>query len=114
MTVEQAIQPKAKTESDTSTKEKSLPKLKSIKTKKPKLKIVKGRRRGRKPYPVIPFEQALRIGQGIADFGAGHPMRRTTLLEKLTLPVNQPTKDLITASGKYGLTEGAHDAEELS
>jgi len=45
-----------------------------------------GRRPGRKPYPVIPFEQALRIGQGIADFGAGHPMKRTTLLEKLGLP----------------------------
>lgn len=113
MTAEQAIQPKAKADSETSTKEKSPPKPKSIKTKERKLKIVKGRRRGRKPYPVIPFEQALRIGQGIADFGASHPMKRTTLLEKLTLPVNQATKDLITASGKYGLTEGTHDAEEI-
>jgi hypothetical protein len=51
------------------------------------------------------------VSEGIADFGAGHPMKRTTLLEKLTLPANQTTKDLITASGKYGLTEGAHDAE---
>ena len=72
-----------------------------------------GRRRGPKPYPVIPFEQALRIGQGISDFGAGHPMKRDTLLEKLELPINQPTKDLITASTKYGITTGAHDAPEL-
>jgi hypothetical protein len=72
-----------------------------------------GRRRGPKPYPVIPFEQALRIGQGISDFGAGHPMKRSTLLEKLGLPSNQTAKDLITASSKYGITIGGHDAPEL-
>jgi hypothetical protein len=72
-----------------------------------------GRRRGPKPYPVIPFEQALRIGQGISDFGAGHPMKRSTLLEKLGLPGNQTAKDLITASSKYGITIGGHDAPEL-
>jgi hypothetical protein len=110
---EQATQPKAKPEIGTSSKEKSAPKPKVTTITKAKLKVVKRRRRGRKPYPVIPFEQALRIGQGIADFGAGHPMKRTTLLEKLTLAANQTTKDLITASGKYGLTEGAHDAEEI-
>lgn len=72
------------------------------------------RRRGPKPYPVLPFEQALRIGQGISEFGAGHPMKRLTLLEKLELlPGNQTTRDLITASGKYGITTGGHDAEEL-
>ncbi len=83
--------------------------------KKPKAKSknASGRRRGRKPYPVIPFEQALRIGQGIADFGAGHPMKRATLLEKLGLPGNQTTKDLITASSKYGVTTGGHAAPEL-
>jgi len=113
MAGEHATEPQAKADVETVTKVKSAPKPKATKTAKPKLKIVKGRRRGRKPYPVIPFEQALRIGQGIADFGAGHPMKRTTLLEKLTLPVNQTTKDLITASGKYGLTDGAHDAEEI-
>ena len=35
-------------------------------------------------------------------------MKRDTLLEKLELPINQPTKDLITASTKYGITTGAH------
>src|SRR5207248_11659121 len=56
---------------------------------------------------------ALRIGQGIADFGAGHPMKRDTLLVKLGLPLNQTTKDLITASNKYGVTTGGHDAPEI-
>jgi hypothetical protein len=41
-------------------------------------------------------------------------MKRLTLLEKLELlPGNQTTRDLITASSKYGITTGGHDAEEL-
>jgi hypothetical protein len=83
------------------------------KKSKVKSKAAAARRRGRKPYPVIPFEQALRIGQGIADYGAGHPMKRVTLLEKLGLPLNQTTKDLITASSKYGITTGGHAAPEF-
>lgn len=74
---------------------------------------VAGRRPGPKPYPVITFEQALKFAQGVAEVGQGHPVKRTTLLEKLGLPVSQATKDLITASGKYGLTIGGHSAEEL-
>lgn len=113
MADEQTTQPEANAKVGPSAKEKSARRPKVTKTRKRKLKISTSRRRGPKPYPVIPFEQALRIGQGIADFGAGHPMKRSTLLEKLNLPVNQTTKDLITASGKYGITEGAHDAEEI-
>jgi hypothetical protein len=85
----------------------------TAKTSKSKPKVSAGRRRGPKPYPIIPFEQALRIGQGISEFGAGHPMKRDTLLEKLGLPLNQTTKDLITASSKYGITIGSHDSAEL-
>jgi hypothetical protein len=55
----------------------------------------------------------VKFAQGVAEVGQGHPVKRTTLLEKLGLPVSQPTKDLITASGKYGLTVGGHSAEEL-
>jgi hypothetical protein len=40
-------------------------------------------------------------------------MKRDTLLEKLVLTNNQTTRDLITASGKYGITSGAHDAPEI-
>lgn len=114
MVDEQKAQPEGKTEAGTSAKKKPAPKSRAPKLgRSAKSKANKGRRRGPKPYPVIPFEQALRIGQGIADFGAGHPMKRATLLEKLDLAVNQPTKDLITASGRYGITLGAHDADEI-
>lgn len=81
---------------------------------KAKAKVSKGRRRGRKPYPVIPFEQALRFGEGVAEVGSGHAVKRTTLLDKLNLPVNQTTRELITASNRYGITNGSHTAEEFS
>ena len=81
---------------------------------KPSARQAKGRRRGRKPYPIIPFEQALRFGEGVGEVGAGHPVKRATLLDKLKLTVTQSTKDLITASNKYGITKGSHDAEEFS
>lgn len=71
------------------------------------------RRRGPKPYPVITFEEAMTIGTGVMEHGAGHPMKRVTLLQKLKLADSQPTRNLITNSGKYGITIGSHAAEEI-
>ena len=71
------------------------------------------RRRGPKPYPVMTFEDALALGRGIVQHGAGQPIVRTTLLTKLKLANNAATKNLITTSGKYGITKGAHDAEQI-
>lgn len=88
--------------------------LKPGRAAKKTAKAKSGRRRGRKPYPIIPFEQALRFGEGVGEVGAGHPVKRATLLEKLKLTVTQTTKDLITASNKYGITKGSHDADEFS
>src|SRR5438128_12546124 len=47
--------------------------------------IGRRRRRGPKPYPVITFEEAAVLGKGIVEHGAGHPMKRLTLLPKLKL-----------------------------
>ena len=71
------------------------------------------RRPGPKPYPVMTFEDALVLGRGIVQHGACQPIVRTTLLTKLKLANNAATKNLITTSGKYGITKGAHDAEQL-
>lgn len=90
------------------------PKIKRKGATKGTKKANKARRPGRKPYPVIPFEQALRFGQSVGEIGAGHPVKRATLLEKMGLSVNQSTKDLITASNKYNITNGSHGAEEFS
>lgn len=74
-----------------------------------------GRRRGRKPYPVVVFEDSLKIPQGIMQHAAGNPVRRLRLLQLMDLsPSAQATRDLITHAGKYGLSVGNHSAEELS
>ena len=104
----------ASSAASTNRRPKKKPKAPKAAKSKPGAKSRKGRRPGRKPYPILPFEQALRFGQGVAEVGAGHPVKRATLLEKLNLAVNQTTKDLITASSKYGITNGTHDAEEFS
>jgi hypothetical protein len=45
---------------------------------------------------------------------SGNPVRRLRLLQLLDLnPTAQATRDLITHSSKYGLTEGSYAAEEL-
>ncbi|HEY1859401.1 MAG TPA: hypothetical protein VGG61_03560 [Gemmataceae bacterium] len=72
------------------------------------------RRRGTKPYPVVVFEEALKIPQGIMQHASGNPVRRLTLLQLMDLnPSSQATRDLITNAGKYNLTIGNHGAEEL-
>lgn len=47
------------------------------------------------------------------EHASGHPVKRLTLLNKLKLPSNQSTKNLITASSKYGISQGGHDSDEL-
>lgn len=73
-----------------------------------------GRRPGRKPYPVITFEEVLKIGTGIMEKASGEPVKRTTLLSELGLTDNDNTRSMITTSGKYGVTTGGHQAEKLS
>jgi hypothetical protein len=59
------------------------------------------------------FEEAMRIGRAIMEHGAGHPVKRTTLLKKLSLTDGDATRALITASGKYGITGGSYASEML-
>jgi hypothetical protein len=77
MADDQSSHPASEVKAGTPAKKSAAGKSKQRKNaKKAKAMASLQRRRGRKPYQVIPFEQALRIGQGIADFGAGHPMKR--------------------------------------
>jgi hypothetical protein len=59
------------------------------------------------------FEQALVLGQGIMQHGAGHPVKRKTLLSTLGLGDSQPTRNLITISARYGITSGSYKSDEL-
>jgi hypothetical protein len=73
-----------------------------------------GRRPGRKPYPVMTFEEALKIGGGIMEKASGEPVKRTTLLTEIGLVDNDNTRSMITTSGKYGVTTGGYRAEKLA
>ncbi len=73
-----------------------------------------GRKRGRKPYPVMTFDEVLPLAQGIMEHAAGHPIKRLTLLKKLKLDSGTlAARNLITNSNKYGLTQGSYAAEEI-
>lgn len=73
-----------------------------------------GRKRGRKPYPTLPFEEALKLAQGIMEIAAGHPVKRLTLLQKMKMdPGSRATRELIGNSTKYGLTQGHYSADEF-
>lgn len=72
------------------------------------------RKRGRKPYPVVAFAEVLPLAEGIMKHAGGQPVKRTTLLETMQLPeTSLTTRNLITNSNKYGITEGNHSAETL-
>ncbi len=74
-------------------------------------------RRGRgpsKPYPVVPFRDAVKLAQGILTYGIDGDMQRLTLLDKLDMsPTSSRTRDLITGSTRYGLTAGSYSATSL-
>lgn len=72
------------------------------------------RTRQTKNYPVVAFEEALCIPQGINANSLDGEILRLTLLQQLSLPpTTQATRDLITGSGKYGLTTGGYSASKL-
>lgn len=72
------------------------------------------RKRGRKPYPVVAFGDVLPLAEGIMKHNQGQEVVRTTLLGMMNLVEgSQSTRNLITNSNKYGLTEGSYAAPKL-
>lgn len=73
------------------------------------------RRRSRttRTYPASSFLDALEIGAAIYEH-AGAKIRRLTLLGKIDRsPTSGSTRQMITNSGKYGITKGSYNAEYL-
>lgn len=72
------------------------------------------RKPGRKSYPVVGFTDVIVLAEGIMKHNAGQPAKRETLLKTMGLEVNATsTRNLITNSNKYGLTEGSYAAPTL-
>jgi hypothetical protein len=73
-----------------------------------------GKTRSSRPYPASSFEDALDLGTAIMKLAAGEKVRRLTLLEKMGKSATSgPTRQMITNSGKYGITTGSYAAEYL-
>jgi hypothetical protein len=73
------------------------------------------RTRKTRPYPSASFEETVVLGAAIHEHASGGPVRRLTLLEKMgKSPTSSATRDLITNSGKYGVTSGSYTAESLA
>jgi hypothetical protein len=74
-------------------------------------------RRGRSPatpFPPVAFSTVLPLGEAIQQHGAGQPIRRLTLFEKLDRsPESSVSRLLIINSGRYGVTKGGYTAEFL-
>ncbi len=72
------------------------------------------RSRARKPFPSETFENSLTLGLAIQEYAAGQRVRRLTLFDKMgRSPESGPSRELIIASGRYGITVGGKEAEYL-
>lgn len=75
----------------------------------------KGRKKGAaRPFPATTFEEALQLAEAIQRIAGGQKVRRLTLFEHLEkAPESGPSRQLVTNSGKYGLTTGGYKAEYI-
>lgn len=65
-------------------------------------------------YPPKPLREAEAIARTIIESGGGRPMVRLTIAKELDLaPEGRAFRELITASGGYGLTTGSYAADEI-
>lgn len=72
-------------------------------------------RRGPKPYPTVPLEEALEISQIIVDHGAANRMNRLRVFDRMNrAPNSGRSRSLVSTSSRYGLTIGSYQAEYLS
>jgi len=66
-------------------------------------------------YPKVTLVDALRLAESIRDNNAGSPYNRIDLAASVDLsPESSTFRTLITASNKFGLTEGSYAAEKIS
>jgi len=72
------------------------------------------RTRAVRPYPAATFKEARALGDAIVKFASGEKVRRLTILEQMNRkPTSSATKQLITDSGKYGITKGSYAADSM-
>ncbi len=74
------------------------------------------RRRKVRPFPASSFKQASELADAMLEIGGGaREVRRVTLFDHLNRsPESGPSRQAVTNSARYGLTEGSYKAETLT
>ena len=76
---------------------------------------LKRRRSPNKSFPTVTLEQALVLPKGIVEHGFTDNIQRLTLMNELGMsPNSSRTRELISSSYKYGLTEGNYNSPTLT
>jgi hypothetical protein len=74
--------------------------------------VLAKRARKQRPFPAAVFEEALTFARQVFTLGSGQPVKRLTLFDELgKSPESSASRQLITNSGRYGLTKGGKDSE---
>jgi hypothetical protein len=72
------------------------------------------KRRSQRSFPASTFEEPLEFARAIFRIGAGQPVKRLTLFDQLNKsPESGPSRQLIINAGRYGLTKGGIQAENI-
>ncbi|MCK9196149.1 MAG: hypothetical protein M0P16_04130 [Syntrophales bacterium] len=72
------------------------------------------RKRRKRPFPAMTFEDALFLANAIQKHASGQKVRRLTLFDAMERSADSSTsRELVTASGQYGITKGAYNAEHI-
>jgi len=69
---------------------------------------------GKSPFPPMALSEVLMLAETIWKHNAGKPMKRLTLFDALDRqPDSGTSRQLVTASAGYGLTEGSYKADVI-
>lgn len=72
------------------------------------------RKRSQRSFPASTFEEPLEFARAVYRIGSGQPVKRLTLFDQLgKSPESGGSRQLIINSGKYGLTRGGVQAENI-
>lgn len=72
------------------------------------------KRRAQRPFPASSFEDTLSFAKTIFQIGGGQPVKRLTLFDQLNKsPESSASRQLIVNAGRYGLTRGGVQAENI-
>lgn len=72
------------------------------------------RKRSVRTFPTLSYEESLTLGNAIWQYASGQRIRRTTLFDHIgKSPDSGPSRSLITASSKYGITIGGYQADYI-